>query len=67
MCINYPHHPQKRKKNKMATYTFEAVKRIYLQATVEADTREEAFEIADKEFIIDDFEETGTDFTWTHS
>lgn len=51
----------------MATYTFEAVKRIYLRTTVEAETREEAFQIADKEFIIDDFEETGTDFTWTYA
>ena len=47
----------------MATYTVEAVKRIHLKATVEANSLEEAQKIADKELIVPDFDEVGTDFT----
>lgn len=50
----------------MATYTVEAIKRIYLRTTIEADSMEEAYKIADEELITDDFEETNTDFTLTH-
>jgi hypothetical protein len=49
----------------MGTYTVEAVKRIYLRATIEADSLEDAHKIADEELIVPDFEETGTDFTLT--
>ena len=47
-------------------YTVEAIKRIHLRAVIEADSLEEAQRIADEELIIDDFEETGSDFTLTH-
>lgn len=50
----------------MNTYTIEAVKRITLRATVEAASREQAFQIVDEEYIVDDFEEVATDFTFTH-
>jgi hypothetical protein len=50
----------------MNTYTIEAMKIIRLRATLEAPTREEAFEIVDTEYIVDDFEETGTEFVFTH-
>lgn len=50
----------------MATYTVEAVRRIYLRTTVEADTLEEAQRIADQDLITDDFEEIGTDFTMVY-
>lgn len=50
----------------MNTYTIEAVRRVYLRATVEAATRAEAFRIADEEYIVPDFEEIGGDFTFTH-
>ena len=50
----------------MATFHVSAVKRIYLDTTVEAETREEAVRIADEDLITEDFEETGTDFTLTH-
>lgn len=46
----------------MKTYTVEAVKRIYLTTTIEANSVEEAQEIADQ-LMIDDYEETGTDYT----
>lgn len=49
----------------MEKYTIEAVKRIYLSTTIEAESREEAHRIADEELIVPDFEETGTDFTLT--
>lgn len=49
----------------MKTYTIEAVKRTYLTTTVVANSIEEAYEKS-REYIIDDFEETGTDFTYTH-
>lgn len=49
----------------MTKYTIEAVRRIYLRADVEANSREEAFEIVDREFIDDDFEVTNSDFTFT--
>ena len=50
----------------MATFHVSAVKRIYLDTTVEAETREEAVRIAENELTTDDFEETNTDFTLTH-
>ena len=50
----------------MSKYTVEAIKRIYLRTTIEADSLGEAHKIADEELITDDFEETGTDFTLTH-
>lgn len=50
----------------MNTYTVEATKRIYLRATIEANSLEEAHKIADEELIVPDFEEIGTDFTLTH-
>jgi len=45
----------------MATYQIEAVKTIYLSATIEADSLEEAYQI-EQDLIVDDFEETGTDY-----
>ena len=50
----------------MTKYTVEAVKRIYLRTTIEADTPEEARRIADEDLIVDDFEEINTDFTLTY-
>lgn len=50
----------------MPKYTVEAVKRIYLRTDVIADTREEAFKIVDENYIVDDFDEIGTDFTFTY-
>ena len=49
----------------MTKYTVEAVRRIHLRATIEADTYAEACQIADEEMITDDFEEIGGDFTLT--
>jgi hypothetical protein len=49
----------------MATFTVEATKRIFLRTTIEAENIEQAQKIAD-ELIVDDFEETGTDFTETY-
>jgi hypothetical protein len=49
----------------MPIYEVGAVKRIYLRATIEADSREEAYKIADEELITDDFDETNVDFTLT--
>jgi hypothetical protein len=45
-------------------YTLEAVKRVYLTTTIEANSLEEAQEIADQ-LMIDDFEELGSDYTQT--
>tara|TARA_B110000977_G_scaffold165939_1_gene213517 strand:+ start:259 stop:417 length:159 start_codon:yes stop_codon:yes gene_type:complete len=50
----------------MTTYFIEAIRRTYLRAEIEAATRQEAFEIVDKEYIDDDFEVMGSDFTFTH-
>lgn len=50
----------------MATYRVSAVKRLYLETTVEADSYEEAMRIADSDLIIDDFETVNVDFTLTH-
>jgi hypothetical protein len=49
----------------MGTYTVEAVRRVILRTTVEAEDREAALKIADEELITDDFEEIGGDFTFT--
>ena len=49
----------------MPTYEVGAIKRIHLRVTIEADSREEAYKIADEELITDDFEETNTYFTLT--
>jgi hypothetical protein len=49
----------------MAIYTVEAIKRVHLSTTVEADSLEEAQRLADEELIVDDFDEVGTDFTLT--
>lgn len=46
----------------MPTYTIDAVRRVRLRATIEADTLEEARRIADEELITPDFEEVGGDF-----
>lgn len=50
----------------MSTYVIEAVRRTYFRTEIEAPTREKAFEIVSQEFIDDDFEVTGSDFTFTH-
>jgi len=50
----------------MSKYTVEAVRRIHLRATIEADNYGEACRIADEEMITDDFEEIGGDFTLTY-
>jgi hypothetical protein len=50
----------------MNTYTIEAARVTRLRATVEAATREEAFQLVDTEFIDDDFEEIGSEFTFTY-
>ena len=50
----------------MSTYVIEAVRRTYFRTEIEAATRKEAFEIVEKEYIDDDFDVTGSDFTFTH-
>jgi hypothetical protein len=50
----------------MPTYTVDAIKRVRLRTTVEADTRDEAYRIADEELMTDDFEEIGQDFALTN-
>jgi len=50
----------------MSNYVIEAIRRTYFRTEIEATTRAEAFEIVDKEYIDDDFEITGSDFTFTH-
>ena len=48
----------------MLQFTLEAVKRVYLTTTIEANSLEEAQEIADQ-LMIDDYEEIGSDYTQT--
>ena len=46
----------------MPTYTVYASNTIYLKTDIEADSWEQADEIQ-KDFIVDDFEETGREFS----
>jgi hypothetical protein len=50
----------------VAAYTVEAIRRVRLRTTVEAETWQEAHRIADEELITPDFEEVGGDFTLTN-
>lgn len=46
----------------MGKFVVEAVRNIYLQTTIVADSYEQACEIADNELITDDFNEVGGQF-----
>lgn len=51
----------------MPIYVIEAVKTIYLETQIEANSEDEAYELErENEYTIDDYEEVGTDFRITN-
>lgn len=46
----------------MPKFVVEAVRNIYLECVIEADSIDEAQEIAEKKLILDDFNEVGGQF-----